>query len=93
MALLHDAIEDGDVTREDLLEAGLWDEEVEAIDAITRRQNERYMDYIARVAENPLATQVKLADLFVNLKRCGDDPKHASLRKRYERAHEYLRRV
>jgi len=36
---------------------------VDALEAISRREGERYGSYIERVAANPLAVRVKLADL------------------------------
>ena len=47
---------------------------VEAIDAISRRLTDKtYPEYIERVAQNPLALRVKLADLRDNL-----DPRRVS---------------
>jgi (p)ppGpp synthase/HD superfamily hydrolase len=39
----------------------------EALDSITRREEETYEDYINRCKGNPLARRVKIADLFDNL--------------------------
>jgi len=67
VALLHDTIEDTDVTAEYLLEQGFPEEIVAAVVAISRREGESYEDFIDRVAANPLARVVKLADLKDNL--------------------------
>ena len=66
VAWLHDSIEDTDLTAEDISRRGLSAEVVEAVEAMTHREGEPYFDYIARVKQNPLARQVKLADLANN---------------------------
>ena len=68
-AVLHDVVEDSDITLEDLRTARFPEEVVSAVDALTRRPNETYDVYIRRAAENPLARQVKIADLEDNLGR------------------------
>ncbi len=65
--VLHDVIEDGGVTLERLRRSGYPDGVVDALDALTRRPEEGYGDYLARVKANPLALSVKLADLRDNL--------------------------
>ncbi|MNM78198.1 Bifunctional (p)ppGpp synthase/hydrolase relA [compost metagenome] len=69
VALLHDIVEDTDVSLEGLRIAGYSEEIVEAIDAITKRKGEEYQDYLARVKANRLARKVKLADLEHNMDR------------------------
>lgn len=66
VALLHDAVEDTDVTLEDLRELGFSETIVSAVDALTQRNGEARVDYLRRVKENPLATAVKIADLNHN---------------------------
>jgi (p)ppGpp synthase/HD superfamily hydrolase len=68
VAVLHDVIEDTDVTLDDLRKAGYPDRIVEAVDAISRRKDagESFSQYIQRVKRNPLATRVKIADLKDN---------------------------
>jgi (p)ppGpp synthase/HD superfamily hydrolase len=60
--LLHDVVEDTDVTLDDLREAGYPEEVVRAVDSVTRRADETYMDLIRRAAADPLGRLVKLAD-------------------------------
>ena len=67
VAMLHDLIEDTDVTAEQLRKEGFPDEVVDAVVAITRREGEDYDAYIERVALTPLACQVKIADLRDNM--------------------------
>lgn len=67
VAVLHDVIEDSDITEEDLLRQGFEEDIVRAVVVLTKYDDEYYNSYIKRVAENPLAIQVKLADLVHNL--------------------------
>lgn len=67
VALLHDIVEDTDATPEFLLQQGFPSEIVEAVDAISHREDESYEAFINRVAQNPLATTVKISDLEDNM--------------------------
>jgi (p)ppGpp synthase/HD superfamily hydrolase len=60
VAVLHDVIEDTEVTLDDLCKAGYPDHVIAAMDAISKRKD------IGRVKKNPLATKVKIADLRDN---------------------------
>lgn len=60
--LLHDIVEDTDVTLDQLRELGYPEEVVRAVDAVSRRDGETYMDLIRRAAADPLGRLVKLAD-------------------------------
>ena len=62
VALLHDVVEDTDVTLEQLTKV-FPTEVVEAVAAMTHSKDEPYLDYVARLKENPIAKAVKLADL------------------------------
>lgn len=66
-AVLHDVIEDTDISLEYLREEGFSREILEALDALTKRTNENYDDFIGRVIKNRIACQVKLADLMDNM--------------------------
>lgn len=66
-ALLHDTVEDSELTLDDLVQEGFANEVVEAVNALTHRQDERYEAYLARVRDNAIARQVKLADLTHNM--------------------------
>jgi (p)ppGpp synthase/HD superfamily hydrolase len=69
VAVLHDVVEDCGVTLDDLRALGYPEQEVLAIDALTKRADEHddYPKFIERVLRNPLAAKVKLADLEDNL--------------------------
>lgn len=60
--LLHDIVEDTTVTLDYLRQLGYPEEVVAAVDSVTRRPSEDYMDLIRRAAANPLGRLVKLQD-------------------------------
>ncbi|RII33640.1 GTP pyrophosphokinase [Clostridium chromiireducens] len=66
-AVLHDVIEDTDVTLDYLREKGFSKEVLSALDALTRRKGETYEEFIDRIIENKIACNVKLADLNDNM--------------------------
>ena len=66
-AVLHDVIEDSDITCDDLMSAGFSDEVISAIDCLSKRKNENYDRFILRVSENDLARKVKIEDIKDNL--------------------------
>lgn len=92
IALLHDIVEDGYATFEELRERFNLDaEQMAALDAITRRQGERYFDYIERCKQNEMAKTVKLADLQHNVSRCANDLQNRwGLIRRYAKAYGML---
>lgn len=65
VAVLHDTIEDTSIRLEYLKK--IFDKKViDALDAISQREDETYANYIKRVKLNKLATKVKIADLNHN---------------------------
>ena len=66
VALLHDVIEDSSVTAEELLNAGLPETVVTAIQILSKKKGQDYQTYLENVKSNPLARVVKLADLKHN---------------------------
>lgn len=66
-AVLHDVIEDSDITIEYLRKEGFSEEVLSVLDALTKRENENYDDFIGRVIANKTACKVKLADLSDNM--------------------------
>lgn len=66
IAVLHDVVEDSDVTLEYLAKEGFTAEVIEALRTLTKKENEPYGDFIQRIKENPLAAKVKIADLKDN---------------------------
>ena len=67
VALLHDVIEDSDITAEQLLAEGIPAEVVEAVVCLSKTENEDYQDFVARAKKNELAARVKIADIEDNI--------------------------
>lgn len=65
-AVLHDVVEDTDLTLDDLRTLGYGADVVAAVDALSKRPGEPVEDYLARVAADDLAVVVKRADIGDN---------------------------
>ncbi|MBQ9544700.1 MAG: GTP pyrophosphokinase [Clostridia bacterium] len=65
-ALLHDVVEDTDITLEDIKNAGFPESVVSALALMTHDKSVPYKEYIARIKKDPVARAVKLADLKHN---------------------------
>lgn len=88
VAILHDTIEDTDVTSDYLLSEGFPKSIVEAVLSVTRNENESYDDFILRSKLNPIGRQVKIHDLEDNM----DITRLQSLsEKDLERLNKYLK--
>ena len=93
VAILHDIIEDTDVTEDYLLKIGLSKRIVDAVVALTRSEDIDYQEYIKTLSSNPLAKEVKLADLEHNmdLKRLPTlEEKDLDRNRKYQIAYHYL---
>lgn len=93
VGLLHDVVEDTAVTLDDL--RLFFDKHIiEAIDLLTHKEEDSYMDYLAKIKTNPLALKVKLADLNHNMdmSRFENPTKrdYERLEKKYKPAYEFL---
>ena len=66
-AILHDVIEDSVWTIEKLRDAGFPEEVLKAVEGVTNREGESYEQFIERAGRNPIARQVKIADLEDNM--------------------------
>ncbi len=97
VAVLHDVIEDTDCTLDNLRHLGYSGRVLDALDRLTQRNGEAYESYIARIKNDPVARQVKLADLADNLannRHVAELVSHIEVHERimrYERAIEQLR--
>ncbi|ONI76954.1 phosphohydrolase [Actinosynnema sp. ALI-1.44] len=65
-AVLHDVIEDTAVTAEALRAQGCPENVVTAVVALSKLDGEAMPDYLSRVAADPIAVQVKRADIGDN---------------------------
>lgn len=95
--VLHDVVEDTNVTFQMLEESGFGREVIRAVDCLTRRVNELYEDFIVHAAFNPMARTVKLRDVEDNLNilRLNEPMMDEDLErmKRYRKAHAHLRHI
>ena len=85
VALLHDTIEDTDVTPDYLLAEGFPREIVDAILSVTKREGESYEDFVRRAKQNPIGRVVKLHDLEDNLNALRLDHFDADMAARYNK--------
>ncbi len=67
VAILHDAIEKTDWSFEQLQAEGFPQDIIEALRCLTKNEGEDYDQFVRRSAGNPLARQVKIADLEDNM--------------------------
>ncbi len=66
VAVLHDVVEDSKFSLEDLSKEGFSPKIINAIEALTRRSDELYNNYLIRIKSNQLAARTKGADLRDN---------------------------
>ena len=66
VALLHDVVEDTDRSLDDIRAQGFPESVIDALALLTHDKETPYFDYVARVKTNPIAREVKLADLEHN---------------------------
>ena len=94
IALLHDVMEDTDVTRAELA-AEFPREIMEALDLLTHEKGVPYFEYVERIKTNPLARIVKLADLTHNTDKTrlpeGDPNAQRRWDAKYSKAFEILK--
>ena len=67
VALLHDVIEDSEMTEHDLLNEGIPTNVVDAVKCLTKDSGEDYDDFINRVSKNALASKIKIVDIEDNI--------------------------
>lgn len=96
VALLHDVMEDTSLSVDDIRAVGMSEPVIEALCLMTHEPTIAYMDYVARLAQNPLARRVKMADLRHNMDLTRLDSVTSTdvrRRKKYVRAYELLERA
>ena len=93
-ALLHDTIEDSVLEEKDLVRQGINRDIAAVVTVLTHKKGESYNDYIHRVAKDPIATEVKIADLEDNMditRLLGPlDEKDFQRLQKYKAAYDYL---
>lgn len=93
VALLHDVVEDTDMTLDDLRAAGFSERVVNAVNLLTHDDSDAYMDYVQKIKSDPLAVKVKLADLRHNsdvTRLDGIDEKTPARLEKYKNAERLL---
>ncbi len=66
-AVLHDVVEDSGIDIPMLREQGFSKNILDAVESLTRRENESYEDFINRAGLNAMGRKIKCADLLDNL--------------------------
>ena len=66
VGVLHDVLEDTDVSIEALRASGFSEVVLCALASVTKRPGETYETFVVRAASNPIGRRVKLADLADN---------------------------
>ncbi len=84
--ILHDLLEDTTATQDDLRRTGLSEQVVSAVLKLTKPEHTPYSEYIILLAADPIAREVKLADLE-------DNYRLARVAYRAEHADEDSRRI
>ncbi len=94
-ALLHDTLEDSELTTKDLTHSGISAEIAGAVYMLTHQKHDTYEEYIKNLSANKIAAEVKIADLEDNMditRLIGplEDKDFQRLQK-YKAAYDYLR--
>lgn len=67
VGVLHDVLEDTKVKVTELLKQGFSGQVIEALESVTRRNEETYFEFVQRAKQNEIGRKVKLADLKDNM--------------------------
>ena len=90
VGLLHDVVEDSSMTIEDL-RGEFPDIITDAVEAVTKREDELYASYIVRLRTNPIARRVKIEDMKHNMDLSRIPKPRKKDRRRVEKYAQYLR--
>ena len=93
VALLHDVVEDTNMTLEDIEKQGFSKEVIDALKCMTHEDNIDYEEYIKNIAMNPIAIKVKLADIEHNMdtnRLNAITDKDLERVKKYKKCYKYL---
>jgi len=94
VGVLHDTVEDTDVTFEVLAERGFSDVIIAGVDSVTHRKGESWKGFIARCKVNDIGRRVKKADMRDNsdLHRLKSvEEKHLAMIRKYHYGMQELR--
>ena len=90
-ALLHDVVEDSEMTFDGLSDMGFPSEVIEVLRLLTHEDEVPYMDYVREIKNNPVARKVKLADLKHNSDSTRVDQADDRMLRRWEKYREAIR--
>jgi len=96
VAVLHDAVEDTDLTFDDLRAEGFSETVINALRRVTHDPADSYAEYVVGCAGDPIARRVKLSDLADNtrlsrmLMRPDREAKDLKMLRRYALAYQFL---
>jgi len=71
VGVLHDSVEDSDLTFDDLRAEGFGDDIINPLELLTKLPGDDYEMYVQRLSVNACSRAVKKADLFDNLDLTG----------------------
>ena len=93
-ALLHDVVEDSDITLDNLSSNGIPKNVIDALRLLTHDSSIPYLEYIRALKSNDIARAVKLADLAHNIDLTRLDeitPEDIRRKEKYMKAIEILK--
>lgn len=96
VGVLHDVIEDCGETITSLASKGVLTSIIRVVCALTRSEGESYSEYIQRISRDPVAREVKIADLTHNMDISRiPNPTEADYKRieKYKKALEFLKSV
>lgn len=87
VALLHDVLEDTNITEQQLSDKGISDEVITAVKLLTKKKDQSYQSYLWELKKNDMARTVKIYDMLDNLSDMPSDRQ----KEKYKLGLEYLR--
>lgn len=88
LALLHDTLEDTETTLEEIIDLGVDNKIIEALQLLTHQKGSDYQEYLTKIKKNSLAKTVKLADIADNLDPQRLEKLPLELRERLEKKYQ-----
>ena len=93
VAVLHDVVEKTGWTLDNLRNEGFSEQIIAAVDAVTRRHNEDYFDFVQRTRDNDLGRRVKIMDLKDNIAKVRNDHRSSQAEEKLAKYEEALVRL
>jgi hypothetical protein len=93
--VLHDVVEDSEWTFEMLEKEGFSDEVISVLRCVTMKSEEDYETFVNRIAQNPIAVEVKINDFALLFVFCPNPPQanRPYLREQTSNANHWRRRM